>query len=223
MANVNTVYELMLFVINKNQNGYFAPEDFDRTINQAQVDYITYLLGVFQQYTPGRPIAKVELGNNQTVRQRLTPVIYEYNLTVDGNGSSPYPGDYLQTDAMWTMAGFNRIRFVQQDSLFSYYNSTIDPIQTNPIYLLQDAGLKFYPSDLGSAKLSYIRTPPAIHWGYTLDVNDRPVYDPTTSADPIWNDTSIWEIVARALKMVGVDLQAADVSRYADEIKQLGV
>lgn len=220
--SINDIYELILYIISKNQQGYLSPDEFNLTINQAQQSYQSYLLGNFQTYTPGRPVAKVELGQNSVVRQRLAPSIYNYNLTVDGTGFSPYPGDYLQADAMWSIYGNNRIRYVQQDSLYSFYNSVIDPVATNPIYLIEDVGFRFYPVTTATAKLSYVRNAPNMVWGYTLDGNGNPVYDVASSTQPIWDDASMLEIIARALRMVGVNLQSAVVSQYAEEIKNNG-
>lgn len=222
MYNVNEIYLLMQYIINKNQSGYLAPFEFNNNINFGQNSYISFLLGTFQMYVPGRPISKVELGQNSVVRQRLTPSIYEYNLAIDPTGYSPYPGDFLQVDAMWSIYGYERIRWADQDKWYSMYNSVIDPPATNPIYRIRDIGLQFAPESIGAARMSYVRVPPAIIWGYTLDGNGIEVYDPATSQDPIWDNTAMLDIVARALRMSGVNLQAADVSNYANEIKNIG-
>jgi hypothetical protein len=206
----------------------------------------------------------------------------------------------------------NRIRFASQDRLYSYYNSEIDPIATNPIYLIQDSGFQFYPIDLGTAKLSYVSTPSEIVWGYSYDDNNRQVYNPTTwssfyaykgtnptnpctltndpyvlyyegplvlnstvfktaiagsnansgyylntytkdiytvngsgvfvgiaqcavppvtanttdystySAQPIWADVDLLEIIARTLKLVGVSLQIGQVEQNANQETQQG-
>ena len=91
-------------------------------------------------------------------------------------------------------SAFARVRFVQQDSLYSYYNSTIDPIATNPIYLIEPDGFKFYPITLGSAVLTYVKNAPEMIWGYCLDANGRQVYNPTapptTTTTPTASPTS---------------------------------
>jgi len=221
-VNVNDVYELMKFVVNKNQNGYLSPEQFNLSINQAQTSFMDYLLGEFQHYQYGRPVARVEFGQNQTVRQRLTPVIYGYNLNIDSTGFTPYPSDFEQVDAIWSFYGYKRVRFVQQDYLYSYYNSKIDPIATNPVYLIEDVGFRFYPSNYGAAKLSYVRTPSQIVWAYTLDGNGRPVYNAAASVDPVWYDVDMLDIITRALAIVGTNLQSAQVLQYANMIKTQG-
>jgi hypothetical protein len=220
---IDDVYQIVQYACGKNlQQGYISPSDFNLTINQAQKSYTSYLLGTFQQYQPGRPEARVEFGQNSVVRQRLTPIIYGYDLTVNSSGFSPYPGDYLQQDAMWSLYGYDRIREVQQNYFYSVYNSVIDQVQTYPVYMIEYNGFRFFPNNIGHAKLSYVRNPPDMIWGYTLNVNGIPVYDPASSTQPVWDDASILEIIVRALRIIGVNLQYNDVNSYANEIKQIG-
>lgn len=219
---IDDVYSLIKYIINKQQIGYLNPDEFNLIINQAQTSFLDYLLGEFQQYQPGKSEPRIGFGQNQTVRQRLTPFIYGYILNVDGNGFSPYPDDFQQIDAMWSMYGFDRIKYVQQDSLYSTYNSVIDPIGTNNIYLVESSGFQFYPTTIGQARLSYVRKPAQARWAYTNDIYSRPVYDPSQSINLEWYDVDILEIIARALRMVGVNLQAVQVSQYAEEVKNNG-
>jgi len=219
---VNDVYLIMQFASNKAQQGYLPPSKFNLIINQAQKSYSSHLLGGFETYTPGRPISKVELGQNSVVRTRLTPTIYGYNLNVDSTGFSPYPDDYLQTDGMWSIYGFRRIRYASQEKFYSIYGSVIDPIANNPIYLIEDVGFRFYPQSIGNARLSYVRNPPDIIWGYVDDINGRPVYSAAASSQPVWDDASILEIIVRALALLGVNLQSGALVQYSEMIKKEG-
>ena len=218
---VDFMYQLEQFISNKNQAGYLGPSQFNLINTQGQYSYVAYLMGDFQTYTPGRPISKVEWGDNSVVRQRLSPTIYNYNLNIDVNSFSPYPGDYIGTDAMWSIYGYNRVSYCPQERWYSTYNSVIDPIATNPIYKLEHGGFTFAPN-IGMANLNYIRTPPNIIWGNTPDVNGRPIYNPATSQDPIWDNVAIFEVISRALAMLGINLQAAQISQFAEEIKTQG-
>jgi hypothetical protein len=219
--NVNDMYRICQFAVNKAQNGYLTPSEFNLTINQAQVSYQDYLLGEFQQYQYGRPQARINYSQNQNIRQRLTPLLVETTLTINSTtGQSPYPADYVQTDTVMT-SSFNRVRYVQQDALYSFYNSQIDPIATNPIYLLEPTGFQFYPVTLGSAILTYVKDAPEIVWGYTT-VSGRPVYSSGTSVQPIWDNVDLLEIIARALKLIGLNLQDGQVQQYANQVTQTG-
>ena len=219
--NVNDMYRICQFAVNKAQNGYLTPAEFNLTINQAQVSYQDYLLGEFQQYQYGRPQARINYSQNENIRQRLSPLITEASLTINATtGEAPYPADYVQADAVRTTA-FERVRYVQQDALYSYYKSQIDPIATNPIYLLEPTGLQFYPVTLGNAVLTYVKDAPEIVWAYTT-VSGRPVYDAGTSVQPVWDNVDLLEIIARALKLIGLNLQDGQVQQYANQVTQTG-
>lgn len=221
--DVNECYQVVLFATAKNKSqGYVSPDDFNLIINQASRSYANFLLGGFNYYTPGRPISKVELGQNSNVRQRLTPIIYGYNLNIDVSGFSPYPNDFLNVDAIWSYYGYNRIRYAAQEKLYSIYNSTLDPIATNPIYLIEDVGFRFYPQSTATARLNYVKNPPDMIWGYTEDVNGRPVYSAAHSTQPVWDDASMLEVIVRALAIIGVNLQLNVVMGYAQTIKTQG-
>lgn len=222
--DVNQVYQVMSFIVAKNlQQGYLSPSDFYTVINQAQRSYLDYLLGEYQKYQPTRPIAVVEFGQTERVRQSLAPLIYGTVLSPDSvTGVAGFPSDYEEVDNMWGVYGWYNIRFIQQPRLQSFYRSTIDPIAENPVYLIKHEGFQFFPENIGQTRLSYVRTPPSIVWGYILDSNGIPVYDPTTSQDPVWSESDIFQIIVRALAMLGVSMQFSAVSQYAQEIKHNG-
>jgi hypothetical protein len=229
--NVNDMYRICQFAVNKAQNGYLTPSDFNLVINQAQTSYQDYLLGEFQQYQYGRPQARINYSQNENIRQRLTPLITEATLTINSTtGEAPYPADYVQVDSVIT-TDFKRVRFVPQNSLYSYYNSEIDPVATNPIYLIEPSKFQFYPKTLGSAVLTYVKNAPDIVWAYTT-VSGRPVYAPTQTGvgvtpttgtvQPVWDDVDLLEIITRALKLIGLNLQEGMVEQYANQITQTG-
>lgn len=226
--NIDFWYRLVQFICNKNQQGYITPANFNDIINSAQFSYLDYLFGLVQQYQPGKPIAKVEIGLSQTIRQILSAFIDKPSIiTIDVNGLSPYPTDFQRVDAMYTV-DMKRIKYVQQESLASYLCSRIDPVVSKPIYLIESDGFQFYPNTtfnnvaLSSAKLSYVKTPTTIVWAFNPDANGRPIYDSVNSVDPLWYDLDMEDVVARALKLVGVNLQSAAIGQYATELKQIG-
>jgi hypothetical protein len=221
--SIDLVYQVILYAIRKNQNGNLNPASFNNIINVAQNGYMDFLLGEFQKYIPGRPFAAVEFGQNQDIRQRLSPFIpAPVTLSINGSGIAPYPTGYLNSDAMTYGIYRQRVKFIQQDRLFSHLNSYVDPIATNPVYLIYKDGFQFYPINLGSSFLSYIKQPDTLVWGFTLDSNGRPVYNPLTSVQPQWGDLDILEVIVRALSIVGVNLQLNVVEQYSQIIKNQG-
>lgn len=225
--DVNECYKIVLLATAKNkQNGYVSPDDFNLAMNNGQRMYVDYLMGEYQKYQIRRPIAVVEFGQNERIRDSISSLIYNTILPISSTtGIAPFPSDYEYVDAMWGVYGNYNIRFTQQDRTDSYIHSSIDPVRENPVYLIRHEGFQFFPDrpfGENQAKMSYVRKPPSIVWGYVEDSNGRPVYNPSTSQNPIWGDTDILQVIARALQWIGVNLQFAMVVQYANEIKEKG-
>lgn len=221
---VDECYRLMQYTLNKNQQGYLSPQQFSLVINQAQFSYFNYLLGEFQRYQPGRPIAPVEWGQTAQIRERLTPFIQPPStLSIDSTtGNTPYPDNYEYWDAMYYGIYKKPVKFIQQDRLASHLNSYIRPIAQNPVFLSIYNGFTVYPTNIGSTQISYIRTPATINWNYTTDIYGRPIYTPAGSVNPQWRREDMLQIIVRALSIVGVNLQAPMINQYAEQIKQTG-
>ena len=223
--NANEVYLLVKYASGKNlQQGYVSPDDFNNVIMPlAQKSYVDFLLGEYQKYQIQRPIAVVEFGQNERVRQSISPLIYGTVLSPNmTTGVAAFPSDHEYTDAMWDVYNLYNIRFIQQDRQDSYIHSNIDPVSTNPVYLINHEGFLFFPHSIGQAKMSYVRKPPPIHWGYTLDGNGVEVYNPLTSQDPVWGDSDMMNIIVRGLQIIGVNLQLGVLIQYSQEIKNSG-
>jgi hypothetical protein len=226
--DADTPFRIINYVVNQFQGGNITGQEYMDMINQAQRDFLNFLLGQFVSYQYGKPLSRVQFGMNEIVRQRVTPFIAPPStLTIDVNGVAAYPNGLQQVDAMYTSA-MQRIRYVPQHKLYSYLNSQIDPIATNPIFLIQSTGFQFYPNTttngvaLGTALISYVDTPPNVVWNSSPDPQGRPQYTPTGSQGPQFYDVDVMELISRSLAMVGINLQAAEVSGYAEKVKREG-
>jgi hypothetical protein len=222
--SVDDMYQIEKLIINNNQNGNLTPEKFNLINEQAQWDYMRFLLGDYRKYQAGRPIPPVAWGMTAQVRESLTPFIQPpTTISVDPTtGLANNPPDYEMWDAMNWGIYKQRVKFIQQGRLFSHINSTINPVQRNPVFLSVYRGFEIYPATIGSVSLSYVRSPKPIRWAYTEDIYRRSVYNPALSSSPEWQRTDVLEIIARAMRMMGVNLQAGQVVQYAEQIKNQG-
>lgn len=219
--NVNDVYKIVQYILNKSQMGELTPDEFNTIAPQAERQYLSFLLGNVEGYQYGRQIARVELGMNQPLLQKLKKFLTEPIPLTITSGVADFPPDFEAGVAMYTST-MGKIRFVQQDALYQWLDSVIDPIATNPIYLYQRNGFRFYPDTLQSALISYIATPTWMKWGFTLDGNGLPQYDENTSDQPLWYEIDMVQIIVRILKMAGVNLKDGDVVQYANQIQLQG-
>lgn len=220
---IEEVYNFILFVINKNQLGGLPPAQFNPSINVGQNQYLSFLLGSFQQYQYGRPQARVEYGQNAIIRERLSPFIGSpMALNLDSNGFGAEPADYLAFDAMMYGADDSRIKLIQTDRKASHKKSKINPPSISPFAIKVAGGFEVVPINTTGVKLSYIKKPAQLKYAYILDGNNRPVYDPGSSVQPQWSDVDMMEIISRTLGHLGVNLQAGAVQQYSQMIKTQG-
>ena len=165
--NINEIFLLVNYIAGKNQQGNITPDNFNLLVKASNAEYQSFLIGQVEQFQYNNPKSRVGLGNSELVLSALSPFIPSpVALTVNATtGIAPYPNDYIQRIAVYD-SSMNKIRWVMQEKLPAYLGSTIDPIGTNPIYLLQKDGLQFYPFSIVSPKLSYIQTGATPYWGY---------------------------------------------------------
>jgi hypothetical protein len=219
---VDQAYALIKYIANKNQSGAPSPSEVGRILTSACRSYQAFLLGQEEQFSPGRPVPRVGLGMGETLRMSLQPLLVPPTALTITSGVAELPEDCAAIDAVYKSDGYTKIRYAEPDRLQGYVESVIDPIGENPCYVLNASGLTFYPTDLSAAKIAYVRVHPEVVWAYTADANGRPTYTATGSAHPLFGDTDMLQVIARALRMIGVSLQNASVAQYAQEIKGAG-
>jgi hypothetical protein len=219
---VQDCFELIKFICRKNQLGAPSPGEFNRVLTSACRSYQAFLLGQEEQFQPGRPVPRVGLGMGETLRMSLRPLMPEPVDLVITSGKAPMPPDCAAIDAVYKGDGYTRLRYFEQDKLQGYVESVIDPIAANPGYTISASGFTFYPTNLSAAKLAYVRVHPEVVWAYDTDANGRPTYKATGSQHPLFGDTDMLQVIARALRMIGVSLQNASVAQYANELKSAG-
>ena len=224
---IDQVYKFVDFIIKKsNSGGYLTPDEFNLIINRAQIQYFNKLYGNQNDYRYDRPVPKIAYAITEKISNSLSPFLSDSTaLVVDGNGQVNIPSDLFQTVSIThTIDGIEyEITRVEQDrianNLSSYYDS---PTSDFPIYSQLRTKFQFYPKDLATASLFYLKKPTDMVWGYTT-VSGRPVYNSGTSVQPLWKDMDMNEIIYIALSYIGVNLKDPDVSQFAQLKTQTGL
>jgi hypothetical protein len=224
---IDQVYKFVDFIIKKsNSGGYLTPDEFNLIINRAQIQYFNKLYGNQNDYRYDRPVPKIAYAITEKISNSLSPFLSDSTaLVVDGNGQVNIPSDLFQTVSIThTIDGIEyEITRVEQDrianNLSSYYDA---PTSDFPIYSQLRTKFQFYPKDLATASLFYLKKPTDMVWGYTT-VSGRPVYNSGTSVQPLWKDMDMNEIIYIALSYIGVNLKDPDVSQFAQLKTQTGL
>lgn len=224
---IDQVYKFVDFIIKKsNSGGYLTPDEFNLIINRAQIQYFNKLYGNQNDYRYDRPVPKIAYAITEKISNSLSPFLSDStSLTIDGNGQVNIPSDLFQTVSIThNIDGIEyEITRVEQDrvanNLSSYYDS---PTSDYPIYSQLRTKFQFYPKNLATASLFYLKKPTDMVWGYTMS-GAIPVYDSATSVQPLWKDMDMNEIIYIALSYIGVNLKDPDVSQFAQLKTQTGL
>jgi hypothetical protein len=222
--NINEVYKLVSYLVDKYQGTYLSPDDFNMVINMAQIQYLAALTEDTGNPTRN-PKAPTGMATSATLVDMISSFITESTVTITSQ-LGPKPADLYKTVALRTTDDNYAVRFVPADRVASHIDNAIDsPSLTDPMYYEIGSNYKFFPSTLASIKLTYVKNPQTLKWSSfvgTLNY-DKDTSVPVNNTPLEWGDTDIYEIVYRAIGIIGINLKDGDLVSAARLIKNDGL
>ena len=240
-VSIDSVYQKVLGLANKEQRGYITPQEFNLFADHAQKE-------IFEQYFYDLDQFQRAPGNDITYSDRVTSVENKisYFKRYDENVSSitGSSGDVMLEDHdedIYKLIAL-RLRYqpgerlyvaeeIQVGSEFFLYGDS--PLARNtkkrPIYWKRmDSGkgisLRVYPrpqisnpydsSVDGTVVISYIKTPLKPNWSYVV-INDKPLYNSTNAVDFELHASEETELVYRILALAGVAIEKPQLVQTA--------
>lgn len=213
-------YGFLQFMARISQVANITPAEYGYSMTAGQKGYYEYLLGFVQQFQPGRPVPTVALGMNSKISTDLAPFKVNGDSIPVVAGIAPYPGDFRYL-ALMTDSNNKKLEWISDNKLPGRLGSVIDPItDTGKGFYNEGAtGWNIYPvGTITPVIINYYKKPLNVSWGYTLNAQGRPVYDPTQSQDPQFGDSAMTEVLARACKLLGFSFQSENLVQYAEEV-----
>ena len=218
---IDAVYRILRFIVRKNQLGSLSPQDACDAFNIAQRNYYDFLVGRVEQYRYGSAVPRVGLSMTDNIVSRLMPFEQSATVTVS-SGIANKPSGLNKLLAMYTPASY-RVYRIEENMFAERMQDSIDPIdEPNAFFVEQNTNWRIYPTTLTSLTVKYLTVPTDVIWNYTLDGSGRPVYNPTGSIDPLWNNNDIDELVGRAAKIIGVSFKEPTLNQFGESIIQKG-
>lgn len=215
--SIDTVYQKVLAILNKEQRGYVTAQEFNLFANQAQLDLFEQYFYDINQFgrLPGNDteysdmlnilnekispfeVTSSNLNHDNTKFElptdlyRLGTVIYS-NTTTDGFGTS-------------TTEQIEAERVAKNEILYINSSPLTKPKNTRPIYTQNTSGINVYgDSELTSnVRCNYIKKPITPQWAYQI-VFGEPLYDASNSVDFELNPSEETELVIKILEMAGL-------------------
>lgn len=216
--NINEVYKIVSYLVDKYQGTYLSPDDFNMVINMAQRQYLNYMTEDGSGHMGMRLGRKAGMLITTPVVESLSIFMKEATLTVTSQIATQ-PSDLYTTVSVRTTNELKGIRRVTQDKIVELLSDPIDPpTSTDPIYTEIGNTYKVYPNTVTSIKIAYIKTPADMKWAYTGSL----VYDVANSVQPEWNDKDLEDIIYRAVGIIGINLKDGDLQRAAQLVKNQG-
>lgn len=215
--SIDTVYQKVLAILNKEQRGYVTAQEFNLFANQAQLDLFEQyfydinqfgrlpgndteysdMLNILNEKTSPFEVTSSNLNHDNTKFElptdlyRLGTVIYS-NTTTDGFGTS-------------TTEQIEAERVAKNEILYINSSPLTKPKNTRPIYTQNTSGINVYgDSELTSnVRCNYIKNPTTPQWAYQI-VFGEPLYDASNSVDFELNPSEETELVIKILEMAGL-------------------
>ena len=216
--SVDTVYQRVLGILNKEQRGYVTPQEFNLFANQAQLD-------LFEQYFYDiNQFGRVP-GNNTEYSDMLTLLNEKINI-FETAAQPTRPGSYFEEPANLYRLGSvvykntttNSFGATSTESIeaerinaneFLYINSSplTKPKNVRPVFVSNTSGIRVYGNneitDVTEVEFQYIKKPAKVQWAYQI-VFDEPLYDASNSVNFELHPSEEVELVVKILELSGL-------------------
>ena len=238
MVNINTVYNAVLVITNKDNRGYITPEEFNSLAIQAQeAIFASYFMRemTYEMQTGGSNVESDFSNPKLTVAQKISAFYKEGTLTKAGI-LFPYPEDFYKLGIV-SVDGISADHSSHGEIKYLTQSPLTHPVAKQPIYTLLKTGVRVYPDTVTTGvAIDYLSKPIKPKWGYIMPtanqiangVPNKPIYDPTQfdPASDSYSDTAKSynfdldpseqvELIIRILTYAGVVIKQADVAQFA--------
>ena len=237
-VSIDTVYQRVLTLANKEQRGYITPQEFNLLANQAQME-------IFEQYFYDIKNQNRFPGNAEEYSDSLN-ILYEkigeFEINQDNawmltnmpviNNLLQVPWDQIYKIGTIFING-NQVSMLKPKDFESALRLPLTkPTATRPIATLRGQGIAIVtgidanndpvfatPANNLNMSINYIMRPPQVQWAYIV-VNDKALYNDNIAVDFELHSSEETELVYRILKLSGINLKAAEIVQVGQTLEQ---
>jgi len=218
-VNVNTVYQRVLAITNKEQRGYLTPQEFNTIANQAQLDIFEQYFYDLNQFdrVPGN---QTDYSDMLNILEEKISIFEKVQISV--SGGTTLPADLYRLGSVLTNCPTCREaeHISQKEWLYILKSPIAQPSNEFPIYIRDNAGIKVY-GDVNSSTgvatqitsgvyINYVKIPATVSWAANSTTG---LYNSASSTNFELHESEETELVIKILALAGIILK--DNSVYA--------
>ena len=218
MISVDTVYQRVLAILNKENRGYMTPQEFNLMANQAQIELFEQYFYDLNQFNRAGEINNEYANIVKNIKEKINLFNIDDKTLVYSINSFELPSNlYRLGTIIYNLE--TEVEEVQKNELL-YINASplTKPTTQFPIYIRTENAIKVYPLTIAEyISASYIRKPLQANWTY-FEVNNTPLYNP--SADDHQNfelhSSEESNIVNKILAYAGIVIKNPEIYQIAE-------
>jgi len=214
MVNIDTVYQKVLAIANKEQRGYITPQEFNLFADQAQMDIFEQYFYDINQFNriPGND---TEYADMLTLLEEKIAIFKNIKLL---NYQSPYfqkPRELYRLGTLET--GFGEIEQVTNKE---YLNIKLSPLAKptlkRAVFVDTPQGYRIYPTFTNNVQCHYIRKPRTAKWGYNI-IGENALWDPNKSENFQLHPSEENNLIIKILALAGIAIKDVNLYQIASQ------
>tara|TARA_R110002012_G_scaffold254888_1_gene434018 strand:+ start:144 stop:860 length:717 start_codon:yes stop_codon:yes gene_type:complete len=222
--NVNTVYQTVLSILNKESRGFLTPDEFKRIGAQVQLDILDrnfhdYNRAVIKQ-NAGRFVEGY--GNiPEKIEEKIDPFFKQADITLT-NGIGTLPTDLYKTINISVTNKTIQLEKVDKKNLSYLLSSPLTkPTTSHPVYYQRATDIIVEPAlsdsswTLGNLLIEYTKVPNDPVWNSSADANGALTYASSGSTDFTLHESDRVELIIGILKYAGLVISDPTVVQAA--------
>ena len=212
MVNIDTVYQRVLALANKEQRGYVTPLEFNLLANQAQLDiFEQYFYDINQNETlPGNDrqysdvehmlnekISPFEIANVIQSGTALPGDLYLLGQVIVGVGAERYICEEITIKELTILEQSKLARPSIKRPVYTTFSNPNSPVGYGVSVVGPPPGSTF------SVSIGYIRVPNNVEWGYNV-IAKKALYNASNSTNFELHSSEETKLVIKILELAGI-------------------
>lgn len=221
-VSINTVYNRVLAISNKENRGYITPQEFNLLANQAQLEIFEQYFYDLNQFNRMGEINNEHANIVKNIKEKIN-LFRKSDDAIYSNPVFALPSDLYRLGTVYYNNATEVEEIAQNEYLYINASPLTKPTTSRPVFIREGNDINVYPSTITSnIKASYIKIPAEVYWGYT-DVNNVSLYSSSSTTDFELHESEETVLVYKILAYAGIVIKQPEISQIAEQKDALKV